>query len=306
MFYRAIEKYGWDNITHEIIANNLTKEEAMKFETLLILKLNSHKSKFGYNLSISTTNENTPSGIIAHNYDDLVGKTFDNLLVLEKVNYSSIGHKTSFLCKCLLCGDEKVRKRSTIIDSKRKHCNCQRKNKQHIGDRLLNKYDLSNNYGVGYIKGGEAFYFDLEDYDKIKNYTWRLFKGRILASNLGTSIYINNFLSEVGSNQTCIYLNGNNFDNRKNNLIVVSNSIAKTILGLIKNKDNRYYYITNKDKKFVVGIPKYNVSKLFYSYKEAIFYRNEKLKEIYKDNELLSNLVALFYCNEKEDLNYDC
>lgn len=37
----------------------------------------------------------------------------------------------------------------------------------------MNKYDLSGEYGVGYTSNtNEPFYFDLEDYDKIKQYTW--------------------------------------------------------------------------------------------------------------------------------------
>ena len=48
-FARAILKYGWDNFEHEIVASNLTKEEADNFEKLLIEKLGTMNPKFGYN-----------------------------------------------------------------------------------------------------------------------------------------------------------------------------------------------------------------------------------------------------------------
>lgn len=48
-FARAINKYGWDNFQHEIVADNLTKEEADNFEKLLIKKLNTMNPKYGYN-----------------------------------------------------------------------------------------------------------------------------------------------------------------------------------------------------------------------------------------------------------------
>lgn len=35
-----------------------------------------------------------------------------------------------------------------------------------------NKYDLSGKVGVGYTSKGEEFYFDIDDYELIKNYTW--------------------------------------------------------------------------------------------------------------------------------------
>lgn len=50
-FTRAINKYGWDNFQHEIIASNLTEEEAKNFEKILIAKLQSNNSKFGYNIT---------------------------------------------------------------------------------------------------------------------------------------------------------------------------------------------------------------------------------------------------------------
>lgn len=49
-FAHAIIKYGWDNIEHEIIASNLTKEEANNFEKTLIEKLDTMNSEYGYNL----------------------------------------------------------------------------------------------------------------------------------------------------------------------------------------------------------------------------------------------------------------
>lgn len=49
-FYNAIKKYGWDNFEHEIVASNLTKEEADTFERLLIDKLDLTNMENGYNL----------------------------------------------------------------------------------------------------------------------------------------------------------------------------------------------------------------------------------------------------------------
>lgn len=49
-FYRAIKKYGWDNFEHEIVAKNLTADEADNFERLLIEKLDTMNSDKGYNL----------------------------------------------------------------------------------------------------------------------------------------------------------------------------------------------------------------------------------------------------------------
>lgn len=52
LFYRAIVKYGWDNIKHEILFDGLTEEEACKKEVELISKYQSNNPNYGYNLSI--------------------------------------------------------------------------------------------------------------------------------------------------------------------------------------------------------------------------------------------------------------
>lgn len=50
-FNNAINKYGWKNIKHEILATNLTKEEAEEFEIYFInKKYKSNNIKYGYNI----------------------------------------------------------------------------------------------------------------------------------------------------------------------------------------------------------------------------------------------------------------
>lgn len=47
----AIEKYGWGNIRHEILFENLTKEQAEQKEIELIKSYRSNEFEYGYNLA---------------------------------------------------------------------------------------------------------------------------------------------------------------------------------------------------------------------------------------------------------------
>lgn len=48
--YAAIQKYGWDNFEHEILFDNLTKEEACSKEIELIAYFNTQNKQYGYNI----------------------------------------------------------------------------------------------------------------------------------------------------------------------------------------------------------------------------------------------------------------
>lgn len=50
-FYKAIKKYGWENIEHKILLDGLTRVDAVKFEKFFIKLFKSNNSKFGYNLT---------------------------------------------------------------------------------------------------------------------------------------------------------------------------------------------------------------------------------------------------------------
>lgn len=51
-FFRAIQKYGWDNINHEVVAEGLSKEDACLMEQALIAEHKSHDPEYGYNLTL--------------------------------------------------------------------------------------------------------------------------------------------------------------------------------------------------------------------------------------------------------------
>lgn len=49
-FYNAILKYGWDNIEHQILYTNLSKEAAEQLEIELISKYKTTDNRYGYNI----------------------------------------------------------------------------------------------------------------------------------------------------------------------------------------------------------------------------------------------------------------
>lgn len=61
LMWRAIQKYGWDNFQHIILADNLSKEWACKVEQDLIWKYQSNNPKCGYNIS---TGGDGPFGVV--------------------------------------------------------------------------------------------------------------------------------------------------------------------------------------------------------------------------------------------------
>lgn len=88
-FNRAIKKYGWKNIQHEILFTNFTKEEAEAKEIELIAFYKSNQRKYGYNIEnggkVHKVSEETKEKIRRAN----IGKK-----LTEEMNYKlQKGHK---------------------------------------------------------------------------------------------------------------------------------------------------------------------------------------------------------------------
>lgn len=52
LMWRAIQKYGWNNFTHEVVADNLTCDQALQMEIDLIAKYKTTDPQYGYNISV--------------------------------------------------------------------------------------------------------------------------------------------------------------------------------------------------------------------------------------------------------------
>lgn len=105
--------------------------------------------------------------------EDLTGRKFGRLTVLERgLNANSRG--TRWWCKCE-CGNEVLVSRNNLVLGIAKSCGCYQKEKARKNgkqSKKYNTYDLSGDFGKGYTLKGEEFWFDKEDYDKIKDYCW--------------------------------------------------------------------------------------------------------------------------------------
>ena len=85
-FWNAIQKYGWDNIKHEILAEHLTNDEACLMEQLLINILKSSESEYGYNIQRGGYST-SPKNLKKINQYDLNGtyiKTWESVVEAAK------------------------------------------------------------------------------------------------------------------------------------------------------------------------------------------------------------------------------
>lgn len=161
--------------------------------------------------------------------NDLTGQKICYLTVIKQAeDYIKPDgtHVARWLCKCD-CGNDNVIVRNDAIGKSTKSCGClQRKiakETMYNNAKKYNTYDLSGEYGIGYTTKGEEFYFDLEDYDLIKDYCWWLNDSGYLIA--GKSLRMHRLIMNVSDKNSLIdHINHNTKDNRKSNLRIATNS----------------------------------------------------------------------------------
>ena len=177
---------------------------------------------------------------------DLTNKKFDRLFVLKRTDdyiKPDGRHEAQWICRCD-CGNEIIVRSYCLTSGHTKSCGCLQKEAVSKAQKKYNTYDLSGEYGIGYTFKDEIFYFDLEDYDKIKNYCWCIDKYGYVRGNTKTSkIKLHRLIMDCDDDMVVDHINHNKVDNRKSNLRICTQH---------ENAINRS--ITSKNASGVVGV----------------------------------------------------
>ncbi len=222
---------------------------------------------------------------------DLTGQKFGRLTVIERDFEKETQYKKNIVhWKCLCeCGNYTSVAANNIKSGTTKSCGCL--NKETRGNsgkknKKFNKYDLeTHEYGVGTMNDGNEFFFDKEDFHKIKDICWHLQKGYIVGLQDGARVRMHRLLMNASANSVVDHVNHDKRDNRKFNLRVCEQNQNAKNRRINKNNVSGCtgVYYCNRDKKWCASI-KVNYKKLSlgrFNKKEDAIDARKKAEPIY-------------------------
>lgn len=194
---------------------------------------------------------------------NLLGQKYGRLTVIapaEDYISPSGKHITQWKCQCD-CGNTSIVSTSSLRSNGVKSCGCLRNEKAIARCTTMsklnekkNKYELTGEYGICYDEQKNYCYFDLEDYDKIKNVYWHIHKGYAQGYDKETRkcIFLHNIVMNYIPNGTHVIDHKNNipYDNRKENLRLVTIQQNTYNHTLSKNNTSGFTGVYKKGKKW--------------------------------------------------------
>ena len=179
----------------------------------------------GNNLKSGTT---TTCGGYRHKADNLTGVRFGRLVVIGQGEPVKSGKGTAGTSVCLCdCGNTVTIRNGSLKNGLTKSCGC---GCEANRAKILNKsngniYDLSGEYELGKASTAAVWFkFDLDDYDKIKDYSWSLSHRYIVCHQwkVKECIYLHKFVMNEKDSMVD-HINGDSLDCRKSNLRKATN-----------------------------------------------------------------------------------
>lgn len=227
--------------------------------------------------------------------DNLINQRFGRIVVRSKSSKRDKYGSVFWNCDCD-CGNKNVLVRGKSLKSgSTKSCGCIHKenlSKSNKQRKMTNTYNLSGEYGIGYTSKGEEFYFDLEDYDKIKDYCWRINSyGYVTTSESDTNkeIKMHRLVLNVADSDVFVdHICHKNNDNRKLNLRLTNNQENCMNSSLSKNNKSGVIGV-HWNKKYsewraTIGYKnKYKIIGAYQNKEDAIKARLIEEKQLYKE-----------------------
>jgi hypothetical protein len=178
---------------------------------------------------------------------DLTNQTFGKLKVLHRDNdYISPSGLRKIMWRCICeCGNETISSSGNLSKGESTSCGCTRNEK--IGkiakqNKKYNTYNLTGEYGIGYVGEDIEFYFDLDNYNLINKYCWNInnegyFYSTCVKENKQKEILLHRLImnSCLIDDSVIDHINHKLNDNRKINLRVVNYSQNQMNNTLAKN-----------------------------------------------------------------------
>lgn len=175
---------------------------------------------------------------------DLTGQKFGKLTVIKFAGMNK-NKRSLWYCKCDCENTEEIIVLgNSLKKGNTKSCGCLKSEVTTKRNKKFNIYDLTGEYGIGYDTNGKYFHFDLEDYDKIKDYYWFINEfGYVINYANKKYIRLHKFIFNNNFNDDIVidHINRIRNDNRKDNLRVAT--IQENLYNKSKSKLNKSGFI---------------------------------------------------------------
>ncbi|MBQ7276080.1 MAG: hypothetical protein IJS58_02410 [Bacilli bacterium] len=236
--------------------------------------------------------------------ENIIGKIFDQLTVIAEaedyIEPKSGNHRPQWLCRCS-CGNTILATSTNLraLGKTKQHMSCGCLKDKFIGEsnRKYNTFDILGKYGKGWTGSGDEFWFDLEDYDLIKDYYWQKFNNGYFV----TSFKENGKIHTIQLHRLILGIENENpykivgdhihgsdtlYDNRKSNLRIATRSQnvinrksekydLGEVVGVYWHKSHEVWVATINDK------PNHRLTRDFQDYDSAVKWRKEMEQKYY-------------------------